>query len=92
MGSSSVSSNFSRAVARALRTLCKDGNAVPAPKVAAVLRKSGKFGIANDQLLKLMVSQAVAEGSVPGYEAIVGRSGGIYSVAQRDAYNASVAA
>ena len=89
---SSVSSAFSRAVGAILRVKCRDGVSAGAEDVAKQLAKTGEFGISNQQLLKLMVSQAVAEGSVAGFASMKGRppSGGIYSIAQREAWNAQV--
>lgn len=89
---SSVSSAFARAVGRVLATKCKGPDSASAEDVAATLHKSGEFGISNLQLLKLMVSQAVSEGSVQGYASMTGRppSGGIFNIAQREAWNAKV--
>lgn len=88
----SVSSAFARAVGRVLATKCKGPDSASAEDVAATLHKSGEFGISNLQLLKLMVSQAVSEGSVQGYASMTGRppSGGIFNIAQREAWNAKV--
>jgi len=88
------SSDFAKAVETVLATKCKDGRAVKRASVAHALRMGVagvKPGIANRDLLTLLVGLCVGEGDVKGYDATRGRKGGIYSIAQREALAAAAA-
>jgi hypothetical protein len=82
------SNEFCNAIARVIEAKAKNGDCVKRATVAREIRK--EVGIKNMTLLTVMVGLAVQEKSVPGVAATRGKNGGLYSIAQLEAWNAAV--